>query len=259
MEKKRDNTIDIAKGIAIILMCMGHSYCPKVVYDFVYLFHMSFFFMMSGWFFRWGTLNHPVTFLRKRITGLWLPFVTFGALFVLFHNVLLHMGMLQEGNTYYTIKEMAWKIFTTQTRFIPTEDWQLSYWFLSSLFFCNIYSFILFFLSSRTRHKEWVAIALFTISYVTGFVLLHLGMKTGVTMFVTSSLYYIGHFLHSLYPKISKYHVLLALMGGGDSNFLYRSLRDSYWCLPLWESMGVSCSVLFWMFSALRSCEYYAP
>lgn len=45
--ENRDLTIDIGKGIAIILMCVGHSYVCTFLDTFIYLFHMAFFFMMS--------------------------------------------------------------------------------------------------------------------------------------------------------------------------------------------------------------------
>lgn len=47
---KRNETIDIARGIAIILMCMGHAHCPNILYRFIYMFHMAFFFITSGYF-----------------------------------------------------------------------------------------------------------------------------------------------------------------------------------------------------------------
>lgn len=47
----RDSTIDIAKGICIFLMVLGHTYFYSSFNDRVYLFHMPFFFFVSGFFF----------------------------------------------------------------------------------------------------------------------------------------------------------------------------------------------------------------
>lgn len=41
--KQRNSIIDIGKGIAIILMSIGHSYCPERLDVFIPLFHMAFF------------------------------------------------------------------------------------------------------------------------------------------------------------------------------------------------------------------------
>lgn len=59
IQTKRDLTIDIGKGIAIILMCVGHSYVCTPLGLFISLFHMAFFFMMSGYFFREKSLENP--------------------------------------------------------------------------------------------------------------------------------------------------------------------------------------------------------
>ena len=37
------------RGIGIVLMVLGHSGFPGT--DFIYLFHMALFFMLSGWLF----------------------------------------------------------------------------------------------------------------------------------------------------------------------------------------------------------------
>lgn len=70
--KNRDHTVDIGKGIAIILMCVGHSYVCTFLDTFIYLFHMAFVFMMNGYFFREKNLDNPRLFVWKRIKGLYL-------------------------------------------------------------------------------------------------------------------------------------------------------------------------------------------
>lgn len=49
MAKQRDPVIDSMRGIGIVLMVLGHSGFPGT--DFIYLFHMALFFMLSGWLF----------------------------------------------------------------------------------------------------------------------------------------------------------------------------------------------------------------
>lgn len=50
--KKRDISIDIAKGIAILLVIVGHSQGPAILNSFIYSFHMPLFFIVSGYFYR---------------------------------------------------------------------------------------------------------------------------------------------------------------------------------------------------------------
>ena len=48
----RNNYISIAKAIGIILMVAGHSGCPALINNFLYLFHMPLFFVCSGYFYQ---------------------------------------------------------------------------------------------------------------------------------------------------------------------------------------------------------------
>lgn len=47
----RDSTIDIAKGIGIFLVVLGHfAVFASPLYHYIYLFHMPLFFFISGMF-----------------------------------------------------------------------------------------------------------------------------------------------------------------------------------------------------------------
>ena len=53
LEKKRIDYFDIAKGIGIILMILGHmSLQNEYLKNFIYSFHMPLFFIISGYFFK---------------------------------------------------------------------------------------------------------------------------------------------------------------------------------------------------------------
>ena len=49
MAKQRDPVIDSMRGIGIVLMVLGIRAFAGT--DFIYLFHMALFFMLSGWLF----------------------------------------------------------------------------------------------------------------------------------------------------------------------------------------------------------------
>ena len=49
--------IDFAKGLAMILVVFGHVILPSLLQNFIYVFHMPFFSVMSGFllnFEKWG-------------------------------------------------------------------------------------------------------------------------------------------------------------------------------------------------------------
>ena len=71
--KKRDKSIDIAKGIGIILVVYGHMNCP--IKNEIYLFHMPLFFFLSGYFFSAKDTIKP--FLKKKIKAILFPAIFF--------------------------------------------------------------------------------------------------------------------------------------------------------------------------------------
>lgn len=79
--------LDIAKGIAIILMVMGHSGIPGVLAGFIYAFHMPLFFIASGLTTQYSPLS---VFIKKKSKGLLLPFVIYSAIVLLFKPFVLH-------------------------------------------------------------------------------------------------------------------------------------------------------------------------
>ena len=92
--KSRNNYISIAKAIGIILMVVGHSGCPSAIGRFIYMFHMPLFFVCSGYFFKEiANKTSLLTFCRKRIKGLYLPYLKWSLLFLLLHNVFRHFNI----------------------------------------------------------------------------------------------------------------------------------------------------------------------
>lgn len=90
MAKQRDPVLDCMRGIGIVLMVLGHSGFPGT--NFIYLFHMALFFMLSGWFFSLrGGLAH---FVKRKILTLWLPFVLANTAFTTLNNLFLRLNIL---------------------------------------------------------------------------------------------------------------------------------------------------------------------
>lgn len=92
-----DERYDVIKGLAIILMVVGHAGCALGLHDFIYLFHMPVFFIFAGRFIRSAeTWTDVRGFFGKKIIRLWWPFVFWSALFVFLHNWLLSVGVYPE-------------------------------------------------------------------------------------------------------------------------------------------------------------------
>lgn len=74
-DKQRTEWIDIAKGIAIFLMVMGHTSIPQPISSFIWAFHMPFFFFMSGMLFCPQKYEYFGKFVLKRGRSLVIPYV----------------------------------------------------------------------------------------------------------------------------------------------------------------------------------------
>ena len=204
---KRNKTIDIARGIAIILMCIGHTCCPHILHNFIYMFHMAFFFMTSGYFFnKEKSITQPWEFIIKKIKGLYIPFVIWGITFTFLHNIFLDLKLLTPENHFYGLRETLWKAFTTNTRFIPTEEMMGHYWFFSCLFYVSIFSLLLFFVSNKLFRRRWTECLLFAIFYITGFVIFYTKGEDShsiiIRTFVVSFLFYLGYLWNKCNDKI---------------------------------------------------------
>lgn len=99
MQKKRIEWVDILKGIAIILMMMGHCTNHKYgelsgsIHLWIYSFHMPLFFFLSGVTFSIKKGNY-IQFLLSKIKNIVIPMISFNIIQILFeclyYNLLLH-------------------------------------------------------------------------------------------------------------------------------------------------------------------------
>ncbi len=140
-----NNYITIAKAIGIILMVIGHSGCPQALSKMIYLFHMPLFFFCSGIFF--CELNDNIqtkTFLKKRIKGLYVPFVKWSLFFLLLHNLFMFIGIYnpyygyEGGSTYYIASDFVYKLFAIMFTMYGYEELLEGFWFIRALFVASL-------------------------------------------------------------------------------------------------------------------------
>lgn len=119
MEKvrnERNQWIDIAKGITIILMVLGHSSLPKPISNFIWSFHMPLFFIASGWMTNWEKYSFT-DFTKRKIKSLGIPFLCYSA-------IVLFWRELAFGGGITTWLQMGWDGYAL--------------WFIPVLFFALI-------------------------------------------------------------------------------------------------------------------------
>ena len=145
----RDITLDIAKGILILLMVIGHSGAPKWLVNCIYSFHMPCFFIISGILFSYFYLGKPLIFIKKRIKSIWWPFVKWTWIFLICHNLFYNFGFYQEPYTFSRIISKFIKIFFL----LDLEQLLGGFWFLRSLLIASLICFCYYKLIGTNKVK----------------------------------------------------------------------------------------------------------
>lgn len=102
---KRDITVDIIKGIGIVLMVVGHARAP--LSDFISLFHMAIFFIASGFLINCkyaDSLSGMMQYVWKKIKGLWVPYFVYTCIFLVLNNFFLKINVYTNNPEFLTEK-----------------------------------------------------------------------------------------------------------------------------------------------------------
>lgn len=145
--RNRIEEIDIIKALGLILMVMGHSGSPFT--HFIYLFHMSIFFIASGFLFNTkasDNISNLKNNLINKFKHIWLPFFVWNLVFSLLHNLFVRMNVYTDNSLFlnyvsgqnkitgmYTATEVLKKI-TMGLVFCSDEQLAGAFWFLRILF-----------------------------------------------------------------------------------------------------------------------------
>lgn len=149
--KNRIEWIDIARGIAIFLVCWGHRINPIMITKWIYSFHMPAFFFISGYVTKYEGVRFGI-FMKKRLYGLVIPYFALGAVYILLewiYSLFFHKG--------FSILYWLSNLFIGQN--IGSS------WFIISLLIVELFAFFLHRFDKRIR----IVILLFIVAG--GFVL----------------------------------------------------------------------------------------
>lgn len=157
----KNTVISICKGIAIILMVMGHAEPPSLISNFIYIFHMPLFFITAGYFFSRKYLDDPWTFCVKRFKGLYVPFLKWSIVFLLLHNLWFEIGLLNEdfgnwegGVTHpYSFRDFFHRLLLIVTSMSGYDEFMAgAFWFFRGLLIASIMFLILYkIIDSKTK------------------------------------------------------------------------------------------------------------
>ena len=190
MEKKRDATIDIAKGIGIYLVCLGHTTSNEVVLKWLYSFHMPLFFFLSGIFH--SQAENYFEFFKKKTKALLVPYLFFAiTLFMFFLLVSKKIGFSAGENL--SVKENFIGIFIgTEIKDLSQVSWGGQLWFLLALFLIANIMYFLKKLSLKTQILVNILMILFNL-YLSNKINFYLPWCF-LTVLMASNFYWIGNY-----------------------------------------------------------------
>lgn len=152
----RNDGITISKGIVMMLVVLNHSCAPDAITHWTHLFNMPLFFIMSGYCFKEKYLEDVKTYTKRRLTGLYVPYIKWCLLFLLLHNAFCAIHLygpefgIQGITAYpYSLTELARRAGGIVVFLIANEELLGGYWFLHELFWG---SFLFYFLMRTTRN-----------------------------------------------------------------------------------------------------------
>lgn len=91
-QKSRITWVDIAKGIGILLVLMGHISHNQHISSFIYCFHMPLFFIISGYLY-----NDKEHYIRKKIKSILIPYL-FLAIISFVYWYFIERNLRNQGN-----------------------------------------------------------------------------------------------------------------------------------------------------------------
>lgn len=100
-ENSRSLTLDLIKGIGIMLMVLRHARAPYS--DFVLLFHMAIFFIASGYLYKGEKIidvRSLKNYIIRKFKGIYIPYFVYSAIFILGNNLFLKLNIYTDNSLF---------------------------------------------------------------------------------------------------------------------------------------------------------------
>lgn len=203
--KKRLEYVDIAKFIGIVCMVYGHSGLPEVLQQYIHIFHMPLFFILSGYTFDlFKHLKDPLRFFISRVKMILLPYMVFSLLIYLMRFCLSLKGI----GSCIGFSDFLKILFNT----CATDSFGGTVqWYLVCIFFTELISFTVMLLISRLSRREnissmtiSVVMVIFAIIGYAWYPITQIRLPMVIDAAFTGIVFYYIGFLFRRYNVISK-------------------------------------------------------
>lgn len=140
--KQRVAWIDHAKGLAMVMVILGHC-GPSIFYNGVYYFHLTMFIMLSGYLLGLGSSSSPLKRIVKKAKGIMWPYLGFGIARLIFDLIMIAFG----GRSFSSFVEDLQFIFLWENN---------ANWFLPPLFFGSAAVILVRHWSAKSGKHAWL-------------------------------------------------------------------------------------------------------
>lgn len=266
MTKERDKSLDVAKGILIILMVLGHCDGSGYFLHFVSLFHMACFVFISGCLYKEvkaTTLKEFILNIIKRIKKLYLFYLRWELIFFVLTNLFLHIGFYKTGVLYggKYIEPIAFNLSFVKSILgilicMGREPFCGAFWFIISLIFIIIIFSLIDYICVKTKRSELIRFALVFSLFVIGVTMSYIDIINIKRFSPALSLlifYYLGY-MNKRFNFVKFKKNILFLISFGCLLFLYFiekeniGVNNNNLINPIYYILASSTGIYFIMF-----------
>lgn len=203
VEKARDKTVDILKGVLIIFVVMGH--CPIVGNQIIYWFHMPCFFMVAGFFIKRNTSKFDLQKdIKSKAQRLLIPYSSYLILFTLV------LFLIEKTSVLHLLL------------YGRHEGIYAAFWFVPVLFLSHLFVSYFYYFFQKFHQLVLILLIMYAIAHIESYLLSAYDIKVyvpfGVDICLISTTYlFIGHLL---YTHRGKYSLLTLLFSFFCISFL---------------------------------------
>lgn len=147
-------------------MVLGHSGCPNYLNTICYLFRMPCFFLISGCLLNEKHFDNKTRFVKRKMKGLYKPFIKWSFIFLLLHNVFFHLHFYDKLYSFVDFKLKTFQILTMT----GTEQLLGGFWFLKELLYASIIGFFVIYSIKQQKGKKYYPVLIGCVSV--GFIIL---------------------------------------------------------------------------------------
>ncbi len=245
----KDNRFSTVKAIGIILMVIGHSGCPDYLHRLIYYFHMPLFFFCSGFFYvKPITFNDCAVAIRKKIKGLYFPYLKWSLCFLFLHNIFFRIGLYNgyygyEGHVFNSysftdfLKRIAYIVFTMDKH----EPLLGGFWFLKVLLLSSIIVVVCTYIMRRYSTR-WTVLIFIVALFISKYFSFSLPFVGNLSVIIMGALFFLFGYEYKKIENVFfyKWSLVIALSAclivfsiSSYSISMFCSFSETFLYLPL--------------------------